>query len=148
MEIMISAMILWISSNFDLQATDNKPRIEFVAPETITTLRYRGLVKPQTTTAPVNVDYGREVVSVYDDRSRTIYLPVDWKGASPAELSVLVHELVHHLQNVSEVKYACPQEREKLAYAAQEKWLNMFKRDLEQDFGIDKLTLLSTTVCY
>jgi hypothetical protein len=27
---------------------------------------------------------------------------------TPAELSVLVHEMVHHLQNVEQLKFACP----------------------------------------
>jgi hypothetical protein len=41
----------------------------------------------------------REAVAVYDDLTKTIFLPHSWKGETPADLSVLVHEMVHHLQN-------------------------------------------------
>jgi hypothetical protein len=54
---------------------------------------------------------------------------------------------VHHLQNVGGLTFACPQEREKLAYEAQERWLKLFGRDLEQDFDLDRFTLLVTTNC-
>src|SRR5260221_11569978 len=32
------------------------------------------------------------------------------KGRTPAELSILVHEMVHHFQNVLGLKHECPQE--------------------------------------
>ena len=54
---------------------------------------------------------------------------------------------VHHLQHRAKLKYACPQEREKIAYAAQEQWLNRFDTSLEKEFGIDPLTLLVKTNC-
>jgi hypothetical protein len=55
--------------------------------------------------------------------------------------------MVHHLQNRSEQKFACPAAREKLAFAAQERWLTIFGRSLGADFGIDPLTLLVRTEC-
>ena len=39
--------------------------------------------------------FGPAVHAIYDDGSRTIYLPEDWTGATPAEVSLLVHEMVH-----------------------------------------------------
>src|SRR5262245_34561878 len=69
--------------------------------------------------------------------TRTIYLPEGWTGDTPAELSVLVHEVVHHFQNVLRLKYECPQEREKLAYIAQDRWLALFGHSLESDFHMD-----------
>jgi hypothetical protein len=86
-------------------------------------------------------------VAVYSDATHTIYLPEGWTGGTPAELSVLVHELVHHVQNVGGLKYACPQEREKLAYMAQERWLGLFGHNLEADFELDAFSLLVKTRC-
>ena len=77
----------------------------------------------------------------------TIYLPADWTGSTPAEVSVLVHEMVHHLQNVANTKFECPQAREQLAYAAQQRWLGLFDRTLEDEFQLDPFTLLVTTRC-
>jgi len=87
-------------------------------------------------------------VAVYSYATQTIYLPEGWTGTSPAELSVLVHELVHHVQNVAGLKYACAQEREKLAYEAQERWLGLFGHSLERDFELDGFSLLVKTRCF
>ena len=92
-------------------------------------------------------DSGRETVAVYDSTERTIYLPEDWKGESPAEVSILVHEMVHHLQTLAGTKFECPQAREQLAYAAQQRWLGLFGHNLEDDFQLDPFTLLVTTRC-
>jgi len=85
---------------------------------------------------------------VLSDSTRTIYLPDEWTGSTPAELSVLVHEMVHHLQNLAGLKYECPQAREKLAYTAQERWLGLFGHDLAQDFELDGFSLLAKTKCF
>jgi hypothetical protein len=63
-------------------------------------------------------------------------------------LSILVHEMVHHLQNVGRLKFECPQEREQLAYDAQEKWLSLFGRDLEHDFGMDAMSIFVKSKCF
>ena len=89
-----------------------------------------------------------DTVAVYSDSARTIYLAENWTGGTPAELSVLVHEMVHHLQNLAGLKYECAQAREKLAYTAQERWLALFGHDLAQDFVLDGFSLLAKTKCF
>ena len=69
-------------------------------------------------------------LAVYDDETKTIYLPKKWAGTTPAEISILVHEMVHHLQGMAKTRYECPQAREQLAYAAQEMWLGLFGRSI------------------
>jgi hypothetical protein len=44
--------------------------------------------------------------------------------------------------------HACPQEREKLAYQAQERWLPLFGHSLEADFELDGFSLLGKTQCF
>jgi hypothetical protein len=51
------------------------------------------------------------------------------------------------VQNVAGLTYACPEEREKIAYAAQRQWLALFGRDLMKEFKIDPMTLLIRTNC-
>ena len=80
--------------------------------------------------------------------SKTIYLADGWTGKTPAELSILVHEMVHHLQNVGQLKFECPQAREELAYRAQDRWLHLFGRDLERDFELDGFSILVKTRCF
>ena len=55
--------------------------------------------------------------------------------------------MVHHAQNLLGLKHECPQEREKLAYLAQDRWLGLFGRSLESDFELDPMTLLIRTKC-
>jgi hypothetical protein len=55
--------------------------------------------------------------------------------------------MVHHLQYAARIKYECMQASEELAYAAQDKWLGLFGRDLSTDFGLDGFTLLVAVRC-
>ena len=91
---------------------------------------------------------GSDLHAVYDDRSRTIYLPADWSASSPADVSMLVHEMVHHLQRFDDVTFACAEAREKLAYEAQAGWLELVGASLEQEFELDPMSLLFLTKCY
>jgi hypothetical protein len=88
-----------------------------------------------------------DIVSLYSNEAKTIYLRDGWTGTTPAELSILVHEMVHHLQNVAQLKFACPEEREELAYKAQNGWLNLFGRDLEREFQMDGFSILVKSKC-
>lgn len=90
---------------------------------------------------------GGALHAVYDNPSRTIYLPEDWSTDSPAGLSVLVHEMVNHLQNVAGLAYPCAAARERPAYRAQARWLGLFGTTLEAEFGVDPMTLLVRTTC-
>jgi hypothetical protein len=88
-----------------------------------------------------------DVLAVYSDTKRTIYLSEHWSGADEAELSVLVHEVVHHLQNAAGLKYNCPGDRERTAYQAQAAWLRQFDKSLESEFGLDGLSILVHSNC-
>ncbi|MFX0547453.1 DUF6647 family protein [Roseovarius sp. S1116L3] len=134
---LLDTVVLWLVANFDLAAPSDSPALATVPDAELVAMRY-GIgtdVRPG------------EVVAVYDDRGRTIYLSDSWTGSTPAEISVLVHEMVHHLQSVSDMRFACAAEREVLAYRAQDDWLGLFGETLESAFGIDAATLLVGTVC-
>ena len=45
------------------------------------------------------------------------------------------------------MRFACPAEREVLAYRAQDAWLRLFGTNLENAFGIDSMMLLVATAC-
>jgi hypothetical protein len=147
---LLAAIEAWLALRFDLPSVDH-PRIELVPPAKIAALRYQGLLSnPRIESAPsggAGAASRSDVVAVYSDATQTIYLPEGWTGTTAAELSVLVHEMVHHVQNVGGLKYACPQEREKLAYMAQDRWLGLFGHNLEADFELDAFSLLVKTRC-
>jgi hypothetical protein len=119
MEAMLTTIAAWLSFNLMLPPVYDHPRLEL----------------------------GPGLEAFYDDATRTIHLPTGWTGGSPAELSVLVHEMVRHVQNVAGLVYACPEAREKLPYAAQRQWLALFGRELMKEFNLDPVTLLIRTNC-
>jgi len=142
----------WLSTNFDLPAIHEHPTIEFVPAVRLTALRYNVLLPDSWQEIKVNGQVMEasqlpDVVAVYHDTTRTIYLADTWTGATPTELSILVHEMVHHLQNLGGLKYECPGAREKLAYIAQEEWLKRYGLDLQQAFDLDAFTLLVKSIC-
>jgi Domain of unknown function (DUF6647) len=141
----------WLSTNFDLPNTSEMPRIEVTSAARIAALRFGRLFPTQP--APKQVGNGSTehtngtVLAIYSDKTNTIFLPLGWSGASPAEHSMLVHEMVHHLQRQAQVWHGCPEEREKLAYEAQDKWLALFGTSLEKEFGLDAFTVLAKSLC-
>jgi hypothetical protein len=148
---LLTAIATWLSAHFDLPMAQSHPRVELVPSAKIAALRYRGLIPDARAEIAPRADASpsdRDVVAVYSDTAQTIYLAEDWTGSTASELSTLVHEMVHHLQNVGRLKYECPQAREKLAYMAQDRWLALFGRNLEQDFELDGFSLLVKTRCF
>jgi len=101
-------------------------------------------VRQSSSTAPES--HG-DVLAIYDDAFRTIDLPWNWTGATPVDSTRLVREMVHHLQNVVGMMFACAGAREKDAYRAQRAWLALFGRTPEQEFGLDPMTILLRTNC-
>ena len=132
MDALLTAIVIWISANYALPASLDHPRIERVASIEMAGLRTKGLLSALARQASVievqesSFEKRRDVVALYNDQTRTIYLSDKWAGSTPAELSVLVHEMVHHLQNEAGTTYECPAEREKLAYEVQDNWLHLF----------------------
>ena len=141
MQILLTAIVTWLSFNLGLPATYDHPRIERLSSAQMAALRLDAALSSSSAKS------GEDIVALYDNRTRTIYLRQDWTGATPAELSVLVHEMAHHLQNVAGLKYDCAEAREKLAYEAQKKWLALYGRDLMKEFELDPFTLILRTNC-
>lgn len=75
---------------------------------------------------------GFPVHGLYDRESKTIYVSGDVDLSTIQGASVLLHELVHHYQNVSGAMgaYNCSQESEKLAYETQRDYLEANKAEL------------------
>jgi hypothetical protein len=158
---LMKAIKVWLSINFDLRATYPNPNVELVSAEKMIELRYKGLLSERPRDVVVRdplvpvvqledmvAAHDQEDASTaYDDETKTIYLSKNWTGKTPAELSILVHEMVHHMQGMAKTKYECPQAREQLAYEAQETWLDLFGRSLESEFKIDPLTVVVSTRC-
>jgi hypothetical protein len=131
-------LMVWLAEVAGLPAPEDLPTVRQSSTAVLSDLRYR----------EVAVHRRREVVAVYDDATKTIHLSESWDSRRVADVSVLVHELVHHLQNSAGLSYECPPARERLAYEAQARWLSLFGHSLEHDFELDAMTLKLTTECF
>ena len=148
----LKAVIAWLSSEFGLPSVEESPAIAFASARRMIGLRYRDVPSDRwsSDSDDPHLDTpgeGSDVLALYDDEARMIFLPEGWSGKTPSELSMLVHEMVHHIQNMAGLKFACPEEREKMAFEAQERWLALFGRTLQTEFGLDPFTLLVRTNC-
>jgi hypothetical protein len=137
MNALLTAIVTWLSINSGLPAIYDLPQVTLMPQVQITKLRY-GIDR---------LAEGRAVVAAYDEKNGAILLPSEWTGRTPAELSILVHEMVHHLQSKAGLSYPCPGAREAVAYAAQAKWLGQFGSDLAREFEVDAFTLKIMTSC-
>jgi hypothetical protein len=146
----LETIMRWIAERFDLPESAERPAVVFESPARLARMRQGGFAVREMM-APrhqVNETSRRsDSLAVYSDAKRTIYLSEHWSGATEAELSVLVHEVVHHLQNVAGLKYNCPGDREKIAYQAQAAWLRQFDKSLQSEFGLDGPSILVHRNC-
>lgn len=133
----------WLSAAYGVPSLSAAPELLFASPRDLIARRYPMLLGVDATLGSDQPD----LVAVYDDRERTIYVSTEWMASDATGMSVLVHEMVHHMQNEAGMRFACPEEREKQAFAAQEEWLAMSGSSLETAFGIDPLTLLVRSSC-
>ena len=89
-----------------------------------------------------------EVIAAYDNKEGIIYLREDWIGVTIKEKSILLHELVHHMQYKSgKTKKICTPKLEDQAYKLQDKWLKEQGSTLEKEIEIGGLFLLMITQC-
>ena len=139
----------WLSANDGLPYSAEPLRLERVPPLRLHQMRHRAFLSSQAVgqgATPLPA-LQREVVALYDDKTRTVFLPESWTGETIAEQSVLVHEMVHHLQNLAGQKFACAGEREKPAYLAQDKFLRQHGLELEKEFDVDMFTVVAMSAC-
>ena len=140
----------WISNVFGLPEIQTPPKVRRFSAGTYAFVTSKGVISDRRPdTAVMNYQRtGHEMVAHYDDATKTIYLPDGWNGSTPTEMSILVHAMAHHIQNVSGRKYYdCPEERKALPYEAQERWLGLYDRSLKEDFSIEPATLMLITQC-
>ncbi|NNU82119.1 hypothetical protein HMH01_16905 [Halovulum dunhuangense] len=128
---------LWLQSEYQLGRPSAPPDIVAMSSADLIARRYGD-----------GADAGPTgIMALYDAEAGAILVSEGWTGGTVAEISIIVHEMVHHLQREAGTVFACPAERERLAYRAQDDWLKLFGQDLHGAFGIDPALILVATVC-
>jgi len=86
--------------------------------------------------------------ALYSNKSHMIYLPEKWNSNDLHDRSALLHELVHHLQALNNVKATCLAAFEPQAFDLQFEWLReQGIQDPYNFLGINRLTILIISQC-
>jgi hypothetical protein len=140
--LLVAAVTGWVAADLGEPVPGEMPAVAFMDRAEMRFIRYP---KAQQPSHDAHGETG--VQALYLDESQTIVLPTGWSGATPAEVSILVHEVVHHFQALRGDIHACPAAREKLPFEVQGRWLEAHGESLESAFGIEGLFLLVATNC-
>lgn len=100
----------WLDRHSPYPARAARPDIRFVS-------RHRAHAL-----APSSAVHDGRRRGLYDPDAQTIYLVRPWSIRDAHDVSVLLHELVHHRQATARHWY-CPGQQEKPAYDLQQAWL-------------------------
>lgn len=144
---LVEALAAWLVRELGLPRMKVAPKLMLAPVARMASLRDAETSGGRATSARQLTRSRADLVAVYDSRVRTIYLPLGWTGRTAVDQSILVHELVHHLQGEAGMRFACAEHREQAAFEAQSRWLERLGLSLEGAFGIDPLTLLVRTNC-
>lgn len=133
---LIAVLLTWIALQMEC-AVPPPPCVEQIPPSEVCERFYGG-----------DVPADAAVIALYDRKNRVIYLSTKWRADSIADRGTLVHELVHHVQEVAGIPYPCTAAHESLAYHLQAKWLKENGvADPYKMMNVDEFTILMRSVC-
>jgi len=112
MPALVTYLEAWLDAHTDLPRRATAPQVRLTTAARVMRL------------APVRAASDRSHTrGLYDPESRTIWLIRPWDARNPYDVSVLLHELVHHRQ-AQHGHWYCPGAQELPAYRLQQAWLN------------------------
>ena len=132
MKEIITALLIWIGANSDFNVNMDVPMVVFL-PQDQMEQRYFG-----------DTENHGELHGFYDIEKNIIILPDTWDRRDPWDLSVLLHEMIHYVQDQNETEFNCTAEMEKDSWPLQQKYL-LEIHDFKWDY--DKLWYLMVSSC-
>ena len=133
MKEIIMALMIWIGANTNYNVDVLEPKILFVTQDQLEQAYYGG-----------EKYEGVTLHGFYDTKLNLIILPDTWDRTDPWNQSVLLHETIHYLQDVNQIKYPCIEEMEKDTWPLQKQYL---KEQHNFDWDYDKLWHLLISSC-
>lgn len=100
----------WLDAESPYPARATAPRIRLISPQQARAMSESG------------GRLGSTRRGLYDPDTQTIFLVRPWSMRNPQDVSVLLHELIHHRQATARHWY-CPGQQELPAYRLQDAWL-------------------------
>ena len=113
MKEILTALMIWLGANTSFNTNHDIPNVLFLTQSQMETLYY-----PEGEKKTPNQLHG-----LYDRESDTIILPETWDRRDPWDMAVLLHEMVHYLQDMNNIKFNCTAEMERDAWPIQQKYL-------------------------
>jgi hypothetical protein len=94
--------------------------------------------------ADAGTDNTNDLWGFYDLKKNEINLRDTWNIHDPFDKSVLLHELIHYVQDLNEVKFDCVQQMEAEAWPLQKKYLLQYHG---VDWEYDTLWFFFVSTC-
>lgn len=153
MKTLISIMMVWISINTGFVVPD-EPLIVYMTPLEIKMYAYGCYDDPipigNEDACDSNTVIAGTPKALYDPTIKTILLAEDFKPDTILNQSILLHELIHHLQyyNNYDKEIECHGKLEEQAYTLQDKWLfEKYHTNVWDVVGIGRLLYHIITSC-
>jgi hypothetical protein len=112
MQDLVGHMEDWLDTHTDLPRRDTSPLVQLTSHA-----HASGIALNHRTSASPTLR------GLYDPDTETVWLVRPWDARNPFDVSVLLHEMVHHWQAAAGHWY-CPGAQELPAYRIQQAWLN------------------------
>jgi hypothetical protein len=144
MESLVLAMMTWISAASGMPVPDRPPEIRHLPPHRLALLANPNAGGDHPAYDPVQTS---GYLALYHADSRTVLLRDDWQADELRDRSILLHELVHHMQAHADRSYLCNGAMEREAYGLQAEWLEERGGDLFDTLGMNGLGLYAATRC-
>lgn len=150
-EVLVSMMI-WINSITGLPIPDTLPKIVYSDGYTMKRLLYGCDIEPENFPEICENNKTTEhekTIGLYDHYRKVIHLnPQMNKYHILVQNSVIIHELVHHMQFAADVPHRCFGELEKLAYETQSEYLlQNGRKDVVDEMDLSPLYLMMIYSC-
>ena len=122
MKEIITALMIWLGANSDFNVNMDIPTVMFLPQDKMEQQYYKGRKH-----ADVNLH------AFYDTENDIIVLPDTWDRRKPWDLSVLLHEIIHYVQDQNHIQFNCVQEMEAKTWPLQQKYLQQV-HDVDWDY--------------
>lgn len=112
MKEILTALMIWLGANTPFNTNHDIPNVIFLSQEKMEQMFYGD-----------DHDVPNTLHGLYDKDSDTIILPDTWDRRLPWDMGILLHEMVHYLQDQNQLQFACTAEMERDAWPIQQKYL-------------------------
>mgnify|MGYP001242162424 CR=1 FL=1 len=113
MKEILTALMIWLGANTTLDTNHDIPKVLFLTQAEMEILYYKEDADKNN----------NQLHGLYDKKNDTIILPENWDRRNPWDLGVLLHEMIHYLQDMNDIQFQCTAEMEKNAWPIQQKYL-------------------------